>query len=241
MGVAAPPEAQVCLQGPLEAPFPINSRNALEKKSQAQTLPSSLVRIGAAGLQGSGFPWKDRALPGLLEPEPLCEQGRELGLGLLRTDITHRAMGPRFHLVVLSCSSPCLRCFSPAFVVLSHFCSLGSFLLHGAAPRAGAWVWKASGMGQEVGMCRVKGWTCWLPPTPSPGDEAPPGHDGGDATLSVQTLPVLWPRRGCPAAGLLQRWKSQGQNRHEAELLSPRAGQGRERQPGQVLPGGTVG
>lgn len=150
-------------------------------------------------------------------------------------------MGPRFHLVVLPCSSPCLRCFSPAFVVLSHCCSLGSFLLHGAAPRAGAWVWKAAGMGQEVGMCRVKGWTCWLPPTPSPGDEAPPGHDGGDATLSVQTLPVLWPRRGCPAAGLLQRWKSQGQNRHEAELLSPRAGQRRERQPGQVLPGGTVG
>lgn len=115
----------MCLQGPLEAPFPINSRNALEKQSQAQTLPSSLVRIGAAGLQGSGFPRKDRALPGLLEPEPLCEQGWELGLGLLRADITHRAMGPWFHLVVLPCSSPCLRCFSPAFVVLSHFCSLG--------------------------------------------------------------------------------------------------------------------
>lgn len=62
LGMAALPQAQVCLQGPPEAPFPINYRNTLEKQGQPQPLPSSLARrawIGASGLWCSGFPWKD--------------------------------------------------------------------------------------------------------------------------------------------------------------------------------------
>lgn len=124
-GVAALAWPWVCLQGPPEAPSPINYRNALERSS-----PTSAQLPGEDALHWSlkppvlWFPMERLSSARAFGTRAgLCEQGWELELGLVQADIIHRVMVPCFHtlfppalppaflayLLPLSCTLPSLQ------------------------------------------------------------------------------------------------------------------------------------